>query len=145
MSVPKNSMLKHNPAACLKDCHAGNEKFKCKNCGQEQLYTVCATEPTLVFLHRFNRFIQMEPKWNFQTTKGQTYQEGDGYSMFACIDVVSEVMCYDLLYRQWHSMGCKCAFEKWVSSPVDLTSWTKSMLLVICLYGCMFILQCDTV
>ncbi|XDV26975.1 hypothetical protein PO909_030584 [Leuciscus waleckii] len=27
--VQISNMLKHNPAACLKDCHAGNEKLKC--------------------------------------------------------------------------------------------------------------------
>lgn len=43
---------KRNPATCFKDCHTGNERFKCKSYGQEQLYTVCAMESALVLLHR---------------------------------------------------------------------------------------------
>lgn len=48
----QNSMLKHNPATCFKDCHTGNERFKCKTYRQEQLYTVCAIESALALLHR---------------------------------------------------------------------------------------------
>lgn len=106
----QNSMLKHNPAACIKDCHAENEKFKTKTYEQEQLYTVCAMDPALVLLYR--------PPLSSHGTKMKLWNNKGTYSVprrrrlfNVCSPyVVSEVMCciitYDLLYRQWHCMGC---------------------------------------
>lgn len=132
----QNSMLKHNPAACFKDCLAGNERFKCKSYGQEQL---CAMESALMLLHR-SPMGSRGATIKLRNNKG-TYDVLRRRRLLNVCSHWCRIRGHALHRSLWSPLQTMAlcgvlTVEKWVPSYI----LNQSMLLVIWLYGCMFIL-----